>query len=186
MRVPHATAKLLSLCALFAVLPGCLERTIRVTSKPPGALVWLNDTEIGRTPAEARFKFYGTYDVRVELPGYEPIHEGMDAKAPFYEYPGPDFVAAALPTRIKNTVEWHFDLTPSPGLNNPEAQADMIARAHALRDRLGPAPAPTSPNPAATAPPTPVDPESPGTQPMPAAPSTPTSQPPAPAEPTPG
>lgn len=149
--VPRAPVTTLTFCVFLAVLPGCLERTIRVTSDPPGALVWLNDTEIGRTPAEARFKFYGTYDVRVELPGYEPIHEGRDAKAPFYEYPGPDFVAAALPARIQNTVEWHFDLTPSAGVNDPQSQAAIIARAQDLRDRLGPAPSPAAEAPSAPA-----------------------------------
>jgi len=153
VRVPHAAAMLLSLSAACAMLSGCLERTIRVTSEPPGALVWLNDVEIGRTPAEARFKFYGIYDVRLELAGYEPVHEGREAVAPFYEYTGPDAIASALPTRIHNTVEWHFDLSPSPASNDPTAEAEMLARAHALRDRLGPSPTPPVADPTRTAPP---------------------------------
>jgi hypothetical protein len=128
----------LSLAAIGIACPGCLERTIRVTSDPPGALVWLNDVEIGRTPAEARFKFYGTYDVRLELTGYEPVHAGRDAKAPFYEYPGPDAIAAALPMRLHNVIEWHFDLDPSPPSRDPAAEAEMVARARELREQLGP------------------------------------------------
>lgn len=126
-----------SLAAAALVCSGCLERTIRVTSDPPGALVWLNDVEIGRTPAEARFKFYGTYDVRLELTGYEPVHAGRDAEAPFYEYPGPDAIAAALPMRLHNIIEWHFDLEPSPPSRDPAAEAEMLARARELRGRLG-------------------------------------------------
>lgn len=140
------------------LLAGCLERTIRVTSDPPGALVWLNDTEIGRTPAEARFKFYGVYDVRLELAGYEPVHEGREAVAPFYEYPGPDAIASAIPARIHNVVQWHFDLTPSPAPSDPDAEAQMLARARALRDRLGPAP---NQPPEATPPEAPGEPEQP-------------------------
>lgn len=139
MRRAH-TISLAGLLVSIAALSGCLERTIHVTSEPSGALVWLNDVEIGRTPAEARFKFYGTYDVRVELPGYEPVHEGRDAKAPFYEYPGPDAIATVLPMRLHNRVEWHFDLTPSATSNSPAAESELIGRAHALRERLGPAP----------------------------------------------
>lgn len=122
-------------------LTGCLERTIRVTSDPPGAIVWLNDVEIGQTPAQARFKFYGVYDVRLELPGYEPIHEGREAKAPFHEYPGPDLIASALPSRIHTTLDWHYTLTPSPPLADPAAEDAFLDRARALRTRLGPAPA---------------------------------------------
>ncbi|MFB3120043.1 MAG: PEGA domain-containing protein [Stenotrophomonas maltophilia] len=40
-----------------------------ITSEPPGALVWLNDREIGRTPVDVDFEFYGRYDVRLHLPG---------------------------------------------------------------------------------------------------------------------
>ena len=29
---------------------GCLERTIKVTTEPEGAVVWINDVEVGRTP----------------------------------------------------------------------------------------------------------------------------------------
>ncbi|MCA9288773.1 MAG: PEGA domain-containing protein [Phycisphaerales bacterium] len=130
-------------------LGGCLERTIRVTSEPPGAMVWLNDVEIGRTPAEARFKFYGTYDVRLEMAGFEPVHEGREAAAPFYEYPGPDLVAAAVPARFHNRIEWHYVLEPAQGLDSPEAEAAILERARGLRERLGAAPeaAPTEPDP---------------------------------------
>lgn len=121
-------------------LGGCLERTIRVTSEPPGAMVWLNDVEIGRTPAEARFKFYGTYDVRLEMAGFEAVHEGREAAAPFYEYPGPDLVAAAIPARFHNRIEWHYVLEPARGLDSPEAEAAILERARGLRERLGVAP----------------------------------------------
>lgn len=165
LRARQQTGRISSVLGLGAVLAlaGCLERTIRVTSEPPGAMVWLNDVEIGRTPAEARFKFYGVYDVRLEMQGFEPIHEGREAVAPFYEYPGPDAVATVIPARIRNVVEWHFDFAPAATIDNPAAEAAMISRAHALRDRLGPAPTPPpDPTPApepesAPEPPAPAD-----------------------------
>lgn len=150
----------ISAVCLLGGLGGCLERTIRVTSDPPGALVWLNDVEIGRTPAEARFKFYGTYDVRLELAGYEPVHEGREAVAPLHEYPGPDVIASAWPGRIRNTVEWHFELEASPVSLDPGAEAEMVERARALRERLGPAPiaiGEPGEEPGTPGPPAPVD-----------------------------
>ena len=60
----------LSLAAAFAFLcTGCIERLITVRSQPPGALVYLNDEEVGRTPVTVPFKFYGVYDVRLEHEG---------------------------------------------------------------------------------------------------------------------
>lgn len=69
--MPNASRSILILCiVLFApALTGCVERLITVRSQPPGALVHLNDEEIGRTPVTVPFKFYGTYDVRLEHEG---------------------------------------------------------------------------------------------------------------------
>lgn len=142
--------RLLLIGATVPALGGCLERTIRVTTDPPGAMVWLNDVEIGRSPAEARFKFHGVYDVRIEMPGHEPIHEGREAVAPWYEYPGPDLIAAALPMRFHNLIEWHFILKPMPPIGTDEGRDQLVERALGVRDRLGPAPEP-KPAPAASA-----------------------------------
>ncbi|MGH7754255.1 MAG: PEGA domain-containing protein, partial [Gemmatimonadales bacterium] len=106
-----------ALCSALAVLlccGGCLQRRIVVTSEPSGAVVWINDQEVGRTPVETGFTFYGVYDVRVHKEGFEPVGEARKAKAPWYEYPGPDLVASAMPFRIRKTVRWHFDLVPLP------------------------------------------------------------------------
>ncbi len=82
----HRRTLIISLAVLAAAagLTGCVERTITVTSDPSGALVYLNDTEIGRTPVTVPFTFYGTYDVRLEhdgkwLPRGQAIHAlGVD------------------------------------------------------------------------------------------------------------
>ncbi len=137
------------------VLPGCLERTIRITSEPPGAVVWLNDTELGRTPVETDFTFYGVYDVRMHLEGYEPLTTSREAKAPFYEYPGIDIFAEAVPARIPTLVEWNFVLVPlaEKGMPKPQAEGELLGRAREMRGTLNegtPAdlpPAETAPKP---------------------------------------
>lgn len=127
----------LVLIALLLSNGGCIQRRIRVTSEPPGAVVWLNDTEIGRTPAEAEFTFYGDYDVRLELPGYMPVHEMRRTVAPFYEYPGPDLIAEVVPHKFEKVFEWHFDLeeVPERTQSPEELEADLIRRARELRSR---------------------------------------------------
>jgi len=119
-------------------LPGCLQRRIRITSEPPGARVWVNDVEIGRTPAETTFLYYGVYDVRLDHPEAEPLFTEREAHAPFWEWPAIDLVAEALPVPIDHTVEWHFDLTPAPETYLAPGVLDdeLVIRARATRARL--------------------------------------------------
>jgi hypothetical protein len=119
-------------------LGGCIERTIRVTTEPPGARVWVNDVELGRSPVETAFTFYGDYDVQLQLDGYEPVQTCRKAKAPVHEWPGIDLVAQAIPHRFQNEVHWHFDLEPeAESLTTPEAfDAMLIERARELEAEL--------------------------------------------------
>lgn len=134
MRKPLAILPLLSLSLL--ILPACVQRKIRVTSTPPGARVLINDQEVGVTPVDTRFTFYGGYDVQLIKPGYEHIHELKQAKAPLYEYPVVDLVATAVPADINHTIEWHFDLTPVAETTDPDAaRANLLTRAEQMREQ---------------------------------------------------
>lgn len=127
-RVPH----ILAVCsAMSLALMGCVERTIHITSDPPGALVHLNDVEIGRTPCQTAFLHYGTYDVRLSLAGYESYMGSAEAVTPPGDLPGIDLAAELLPVRFKNRIDWHFDLQP---INDDDPA--ILERANALRSRL--------------------------------------------------
>lgn len=129
--------RLMGAALAIPALGGCLERTITVTTEPPGAVVWMNDQEIGRTPVETGFTFYGTYELRIRKEGFEPIVTQRKASAPWYEYPGPDLVASALPFRIRTALHWHFDLSPQAHAADPDgARADLLERARAFRSEL--------------------------------------------------
>ncbi len=130
----HAALRGAMACGLAVALGGCAQRTIVVTSEPPGALVWLNDVEIGRTPVSASFLYYGTYDVQVRLDGYHAINTGRTAVAPWYEYPPIDLIAELSPVPVRTTVRWHFDLTPLD--TKPTDEAALTDRAREMRDRL--------------------------------------------------
>jgi len=112
-RMRHAapTTLLFTLAMLCTGLIGCVERTISITSEPTGALVMLNDEEVGRTPLQVPFTWYGTYDVRLERDGYHPKWTTADAKAPWWETPGIDLVAEAIPD-AQSRINWHFTLDP--------------------------------------------------------------------------
>ena len=126
-RTPLAIASIASLC----VLGGCIERTIRITSEPPGALVYVNDLEVGRTPTEVAFEYYGTYDVRLVKDGYETWTGPAYTPVPLYDYPVIDLFAELAPVRFTTEIDWHFDLDPV----RLDATA-MVDRAAQLRARM--------------------------------------------------
>lgn len=142
-----------------AATGGCLKRTISVTTEPPGALVWINDVEVGRTPLETDFTFYGKYDVRIRREGYEPIITSAKAQTPVQEFPGVDILAEAAPVRMHNVVKWHWNLTPlaEQAQSKEQAEKDLLDRAGALRDQVATKPmadapkAETKPDPTAPA-----------------------------------
>jgi len=110
------------------MLPGCVERTISISSDPSGALVYLNDEEVGRTPCETQFVYYGEYDVRLVLDGYDPYIGSAMANTPLYDQPVLDLVSEMMPFRYHSLIEWHFELEPAEN-----DRASMIERANELR-----------------------------------------------------
>jgi len=83
-RIPVMLAGVM-VCALAGCY-GHVQRTITVESEPPGAVVWLNDNEIGRTPTTVPFTWYGTYSVRLEKEGHEPLITTAKVRAPVYQW----------------------------------------------------------------------------------------------------
>lgn len=153
-RAGHKRAPaVLLLAASFATgvggLGGCLERRLTITSEPPGAIVWLNDAELGRTPVDSGFTYYGTYDVRLRLEGYEPVWLGKKVSAPLYEYPPLDLAAMASPVPIESNFHWHFVLEPSAETIQPRQQTEaaLLDRAGQFRQNLGAGPERSVPEP---------------------------------------
>jgi len=98
--------------AALAAVSGCVRRTITITTDPPGTLVWLNDREVGRTPVEVDFRHYGTYDVRLEQPGYEPMMTSGRADPPWWDHVVLDLIAELAPADLESRIEWHYVMEP--------------------------------------------------------------------------
>ena len=109
------TALSLGLALLMLAAPACVRRTIAITSTPSEALVYVNEREVGRTPCEVDFLFYGEYDVRLKLDGYESIVGSGTASAPFWDFIGADLVSEIAPLNLESRVEWHFTFVPADG-----------------------------------------------------------------------
>lgn len=92
---------------------GCVERTMTLDSTPPGALVYLNDQEIGRTPLTKDFLWYGNYEVIVRAEGYETLKTTSNVKAPWWQWVPIDLFAEILPIPFKDHQQFTYTLTPA-------------------------------------------------------------------------
>ena len=119
--------------ALSVLLTGCVERKLTVNTIPEGALVTLNDEEIGRGPVTTSFNWYGDYNVRISAPGYETLKTHRELKAPWYDKFPWDFIMNNLnPKQIVDEYEWTFELEPKKEIGREE----LIKSATELRDSL--------------------------------------------------
>jgi hypothetical protein len=103
----------MALTVALVVTAGCVEKTIKITSQPAGAVVYLNDEEVGRTPTEVHFTFYGDYGIILRKEGYQSLQTHRKINAPWYQLPVIDIIPDLLiPTTIYNRHEWNFELQP--------------------------------------------------------------------------
>ena len=112
-----------------------------VRSNPPGATVYVDGYEIGTTPIATDFIYYGTRQIKLVKDGYETLTVAQPVPAPWYEYPGLDFVSEnVVPGNLRDTRTLNYQL--SPQLMMPVDQ--LRARAEQLRQS---APRPAAPPP---------------------------------------
>lgn len=124
---------LAALCLAGILLAGCVERTLTINTEPQGAVVVLNDQEIGVSPVTVPFNWYGDYWVRATRDGYETLNTHRRLRAPLYDHPPLDFFAQILwPGRIVDAYEWTFDLSPKEYPTRDE----LIEQAQSLRTQL--------------------------------------------------
>ncbi len=96
-------------------LSGCggLQRELTINTQPAGALVILNDEEIGTSPVTVSFNWYGDYSVRISRQGFETLSTHRELEAPWYDMFPFDFIASfCWPTRTLDSYEWTFELKP--------------------------------------------------------------------------
>jgi hypothetical protein len=123
---------LFALLSLLALAGGCAQRTLNIASDPPGALVYLNGQEVGRTPMRYDFKWYGDYDITLRREGYATLKTHRRLTPPLHEIPPIDLLSEMLGAR--DVRDWTFTLTPAePAAADPRA---LIERAQQLKSEL--------------------------------------------------
>ena len=116
------------LCLLLS--GGCVQRIMTVKSDPPGALVFVNGQEIGRTPVSQEFLWYGNYGVTLRLDGYETLKTSAAVPAPPWQYIPIDLLTDMLPVTDEHVL--NFTMTPAP----PTDLDDLLANAQQTRGML--------------------------------------------------
>jgi hypothetical protein len=119
---------------LFWIGGGCVERNLSVQTDPPGALVFLNDQEVGRTPLTHDFTWYGKYDISLRMEGYKSQKTIARLHPPLYQIPPLDLIAEILPFRIKDQQSLSYTMEPDTYLS--EDPHDVAERAQAFRGEL--------------------------------------------------
>jgi len=124
----------LIIVGLFAaiVFSGCVERQLTINTAPQGAMIVLNDEEIGVSPVTVSFEWYGDYNVGVSKEGFETLKTHRKLKGPWYDGFPFDFFALLNPERTVDSYEWTFELSPQ---EEPE-RGELIQKAQGLKDQL--------------------------------------------------
>jgi hypothetical protein len=144
-------SRVVAACLLAAVggliETGCVQRRMTIRSNPPGALVYVDDYQIGTTPVSTDFVYYGTRKIRLVKDGFETLTVRQPVPLPWYQIFPLDFVT-------ENVVPWEIrderviDLAMVPA--QPVVPESVVARAETVRAAAMatvPRPAPPPPPP---------------------------------------
>jgi hypothetical protein len=124
------TALAIVICLSLLPASGCVRRRLNVRSNPPGALVYVDNQQIGTTPCSVDFTYYGTREIRLIKPGYETLTVNQPIPTPWYQVPPLDFVSENLtPTKIRDNRTVTYDMAPQ--IVVPTEQ--LLDRANQLR-----------------------------------------------------
>jgi hypothetical protein len=127
---------------IVAAATGCVQRRMTIRSNPPGALVYVDDYQLGTTPVSHDFVYYGTRKIRLVKDGYETLTVRQPFPVPWYEYFPLDFVTENLiPWEVRD--ERVVELAMQPASSTPPDL--VVARAEQVRLAAGSLPPASSP-----------------------------------------
>ena len=117
--------------AVCVLLGGCVERELTITTEPQGALVFVSEKEIGRSPVTQSLEWYGDYEIIIRKGDYETLLTHANLRPPIYEIPPLDLLSAIVPWTYHDRRFRHFVLSESPAVTDRE----LIRRAKRLREK---------------------------------------------------
>lgn len=113
MNSTHTKLFLIVLLSLVLASSGCVRRRMTIRSNPPGAMVYVDDQQIGQTPVSTAFTYYGTRNITLVRDGFETMTVKHTFEAPWYQVPPLDFFSENLTLReIRDERILDFTLVP--------------------------------------------------------------------------
>ena len=121
------------------LLSGCVERKLTINTEPQGAIVALNDEEIGISPVTIEFNWYGDYNIRIEKQGYETLNTHRELKGPVHDHFPFDFLFEVFwPGRVVDEYEWSFGLAEYQPVDRDELlRASEVMKETAIAEIAG-------------------------------------------------
>jgi hypothetical protein len=135
-----ACAVLVLLCAC-----GCVQRRITIRSNPPGALVYVDKHEIGKTPCSVEYIYYGTREIKLIKDGFETLTVMQWIPPAWYQIPPLDFVSEnVVPAEIRDERTYSYQLVPTRVVptNQLLGRAENLRRATKLENLAAGPPVP--------------------------------------------
>ena len=127
---------LLIAAATLASAAGCVRRRMTIRTNPPGAMVYIDEYEVGTTPVSTEFTYYGDRKIRLVKDGYETATFIQPVRAPWYQWPVIDFFAETFsPHEIRDQQVFDYQLRPQRVVPTDE----LLQRAEGLRRKVQPA-----------------------------------------------
>jgi hypothetical protein len=129
---------------ILGLLSGCMQqsRKLVIDSNPRGAKVYVNNMEVGTTPVDYSFLYYGTYNITLEMDGFQTETIQQRIAPPWYAYPPLDFFSEHVyPGKLTDIRRLNYDLKPVLQPNT----ADLLQQAQELRERGRNLPEPRNP-----------------------------------------
>lgn len=117
----------------MGVLCGCVEREWTIRSEPEGAVVYVSNVEVGRTPVTIDFTWYGDYEVTLRKDGYETLNTSVKLDPPWFEWIGADFFSEIAPWTYYDRRETLHLLQKRHAPN----ESEIIERAKELQKETG-------------------------------------------------
>ena len=133
---------LIVICLDYETSLAKVRRRLTITSNPPGAVVFVDDREIGITPVSTSFTYYGTRKIQLVLEGFETLTVKRTFSPPWYQWPVVDFISENM-IRRELRDERVVDFRMVPQRIVPSDQ--LLLRAQRLRDRSRQGVVPESP-----------------------------------------
>jgi len=130
--VQHKRMRAFSVWVLPLLAAGCVQRSLRIESTPPGAEAWLDGEPVGTTPVEVPFLWYGEREVLLQKEGFRSVRSLASLSPPWWQVFPFDFVTEVLlPVPLRDEHVVHKTLEPEVAA--PVALEEMRSRAEEYR-----------------------------------------------------